>query len=188
MAIDAPDVGVLVLAQRPQIGPIELNCTLLETHGASYTITDAPIEDGAFLVDHKIRDSSRLSMEFIISPLPDNIVDQFSGSAGRGGFAASDRHQTSWSRLRALADGQETFEIITDLEVYPEMVFESFEQVEDGGNELHVNAVFRQVEIAKVRREQFLDSDFEDRGSDPDDVGLQGVLELTPQETAAVGA
>lgn len=74
------EVVFLAFAQRPQIGPIRLNCTTSETHSLRNIITQSPVEGGADRAQHKVPQPRVLALEGVISDRPDNIVDQEWGS------------------------------------------------------------------------------------------------------------
>lgn len=165
-------------AARPRIGDLVLNCTTREVHGAEFEVTQSPIEDGASLSDHRIELPRRLEMEAIISPYPDNLVDQFRGEGLAIKRNASDYYRTTWARIRALASSNETFQVVTDREVYEGMTFESYSDTEENKGLIRLTAVLLQVEVATVLRERFLAEDFADMGGNSTDAGLQGLVPL----------
>lgn len=154
----------LFAAKRPSFGNIVANCTLSETHGADYEISEAPIEDGSFLTDHVIRRPVRLQMTAIFSPHPDNIVDQF-----RDGENADTK--ATWARIRALADSRIPFKVYTRLQIYDNMLFESFSHTEDGLEIIRLEASLRQIQIAKTQTDAFIAEGVRDNLSTADDVG-----------------
>jgi hypothetical protein len=179
-----PVEGILrFTAARPSIGDLILNCTVREVHGGEFEVAKSPIEDGSVLSDHRIELPRVLEMEAIISPYPDNLVDQvrsqvqFAASAIKTG-SSEDYYRTSWARVRALASSNETFQVITDREIYPNMTFESYSHVEQNKGIIHLNAILVQIEFATVLREKFLAENFADVGGSSADVGLQGLALL----------
>jgi hypothetical protein len=165
-------------AARPKIGDIVLNCTTREVHGAEFEIASSPIEDGARLSDHRIELQRTLDMEAIISPFPDNIVDQFRGEGLSLKLNGEDYYRVAWARIRSLASSNETFEVITDREVYPSMTFESYLQTEQNEGMIRLQARLKQVQFATTMRERFLAPNFADVGGASADVGLQGLAPL----------
>lgn len=155
----------LFASKRPSIGNIIANCTLSETHGASYQISTAPIEDGSFLTDHILREPITLAMTAIFSPYPDNFVDQL-----RDGENADTK--ATWARIRALADSRVPFRVYTVLEVYEDMVFESFSHTEQDENVIRLEATLRQVQFAKTQSDVAIANSVKNNLSQPDDVGL----------------
>lgn len=169
-------------AARPSIGDLVMNCTTREVHGAEFEIPTSPIEDGSHLSDHRIELRRVLEMDAIFSPYPDNIVDQLTmqALALRSVIKrnSSDYFQTVWSRIRAIASSNDTFEVITDLEVYPAMTFKSYSHTEQNRGIIHLTAVLWEIEFATVMRERFLSPLFVDVGGNSADVGLQGLAPL----------
>lgn len=165
-------------AARPKIGSIVLNCTTSEVHGAEFEISQSPIEDGSFLTDHRIELPRVLDMEAIISPYPDNIVDQVRGLVNIAKRNDDDIYKSSWARVRALASSNEVFEVITDREVYQSMTFESYSHTEVNEGLIRLQARLRQIQFSTVRREQYLSPSFSDIGGASADVGLQGISPL----------
>ena len=173
------------LQVRPKLGPLVMNCTTSEVHGAQYALSDSPIENGSVLTDHKIRLPRVLQMQAIFSPYADNIVDQERGRAQQIDTLARTReatrnpgssyYQTVWSRIRALADSNETFEIITELEVYKSMVFAEFNHTEQNEGIIRLNATLREIQFSSVRRDLFVKENMADIATGGDDVGLQNL-------------
>jgi hypothetical protein len=187
MTKPADQYGLLLFAQRPSIGPITLNCTLSETHGSTYTMTDMPIEDGSVLTDHRIRDPIVLELEGVITPQADSVVTQFAPgtSPSPETFSQSDEYDTVWSRLRAYADDPRPSQVITALETYESMLPVAFSHTEDGRDGIIFQMTLRQIEVARVRREQFVAADFQARVEDEDNLGQQGSRELSPEQQEA---
>lgn len=181
--------GLLLFAQRPTIGPITLNCTLREVHGATYTMTDMPIEDGSVITDHRIRDPIVLDLEGVITPQADELPVQFASATDAPGveaFQQSDEFESVWARLRAYADDSRPGQVVTALETYESMLPVSFTHTEEGKDGIIFQMRLRQIEVARVRREQFVADDFDARVRGEDNLGQQGSLELSNAEQEAV--
>ncbi len=179
--------GAILFAQRPSIGPIVLNCTVVETHGASYTMTSEPIEDGSILTDHRVRNPRVLEIEGVISPRPDTLVSQLGGfdsidiDQDQDGLAKTtgQNFDTAWAKLLAFADDPRPSEVVTALETYPQMLVEEFSHDEEGLEVIQFRMRLREIQVARIRREQFLPEDFEARLQGEDDLGLQGTEEIS---------
>lgn len=190
--------GLLLLAERPQIGPIVLNCTLRELHGANYEMTSMPVEDGSRLTDHRIRMPIEVEIEGVISPRGDTFPGQFDPGLFRTddplidvldpdrGSERLDPVASAWSKLRAYADSNSPSEVFTALEVYEDMLPVSLVHEEAGTDAIVFTMRLRQVQIARNRNEQFVSPDFESRVRGPDDLGQQGTRELSAQELEQV--
>jgi len=154
----------LFAARRPSIGNIITNCTLSETHGEDYDISDAPIEDGSHLTDNRIKRPTVLEMVGVFSPYPDNIIDQV-----RDGANADTK--ATWARILALANSSEPFDVYTVLRLYKGMQFSSFRHTEQGENVIILNAILRHIEVAKTQSDLHLADDIKNNLSAAEDVG-----------------
>ncbi len=166
-------------AARPKIGDLVLNCTTREVHGGEFEIPQSPIEDGSSLSDHRIELNRVLEMEAIISPYPDNIVDEQASNVLIAYDAITSRslnyYRSIWARVRALASSNETFEVITDREIYNSMTFKSYSHVEQNEGIIRLQAILWQIQFATVLSEKFLSPSFADIGGSSANVGEQGV-------------
>lgn len=167
---------------RPSIGDLVLNCTTREVHGGEFEIPGSPIEDGSVLSDHRIELPRRLEMEAIFSPYPDNLVDQTRNQVQGIRQAimgnSMDYYRTIWSRIRSLASSNETFQVITDREIYDSMTFKSYSAPDENTGIIRLTAELWQIQVATVLRERFLAPSFADIGGNSADVGLQGLAPL----------
>lgn len=164
-------------AARPSIGDLVLNCTTMEVHGGEFEISLSPLEDGAVLSDHRIELPRVLQMEAIITPYPDNIVDQVRSSIAQVKLG-QDYYRTVWANVRALASSNEVVEVITGIEIYTSMTFASYSHTEQNEGIIRLQATLRQVQFASVLRAKYLSPSFSDIGGNSDDVGAQGVEAL----------
>lgn len=170
--------NILILATRPQIGPLTFNCNISVMHGGDFAVTQMPIEDGSVLTDHKIQLPLRLQIETILSQYPDNIVDQFRGESGRAKRNWDDSRKTGFARIRALAESMEPFQVVTDYQVYDNMTIESFSAPETSEDAIRVSFSLVQVQVANVGKRKSLAESFEDMGETPDNLGLQDAVPL----------
>lgn len=167
------DSFFLIAAARPKIGPIVLNCTLREVHSKEFYISKSPIEDGSVITDHRISLPRILHLEGIISPYPDNPIDQFRGEAGRNRRNSKEYFRDVWSRLLALSESKEPFDVYTEAEVYKNMVFERLSDTKENKGIVQLSAVLHQIQTAKVRVEQYVAPSMTDTISPVDNLGLQ---------------
>lgn len=172
----------LFAAKRPSIGNIVLNCTLSERHGRRYAISESPIENGATITDHALKLPRVLDLVGVLSPYPDNIQQALANKAsafvGQNGFPDA---RGTWARIVALADSRIPFDVYTNLELYRNMMFESFEHTEDdqtSGSIITLVATLRQVQFAATISELNIADSVLNNLSSADDVGLQGTSPL----------
>lgn len=181
----------LLIARRPSIGSLTLNCSITEVHGETWDITDNPVEDGRVLTDHIQKAPTTVIIEGCISQYPDNIFDQFSqlsddpkeASLARSKYSSDQKYQTSWAKLLALGKPPyEPFSIYTSLAVYENMVFANLETVEDSRSALIFTAELRQIEEVNVRVIKFVAPNLKDRGGNSSKLGDSPSEEFTPSE------
>lgn len=174
-------IALLALAQRPQMGPILLNCTLSEVHSIEAEITERPVDASGSVSDHYIRMPRIFSMEASISEYPDNIAHQF-GHFGPGRkYTFKDRKATAWADIKALWESETPFEMITDLEVYPRMLIQSVETVQQDNSDILFRALLKEYRIIGLSIEDQLAISQLDYSSPEANVGSNqgtGVLDL----------
>ncbi len=96
----------------------------------------------------------------------------------RSKYSYKDDADTSWPRLKALWESTEPFRIVTALETYEDMVVVSIDVPEEDSSDLIFRAVFEEFQTVGVRRERFLDPEFADDGSLPDETAGKGPTEV----------
>jgi len=96
-----------------KIGHIELDVTLSEQHAYTSSITQYPIEDGAFISDHRKVEPESISLEGLITDTP------------IGGRLSSDRSHEAFNDLVRLFKSQELVTVVTGLKVYDDMAITS---------------------------------------------------------------
>lgn len=181
----------LLVAKRPSIGTLTLNCSITEVHGESWDISDNPVEDGRVLTDHIQKAPTTVIIEGCISQYPDNIFDQFSqlsddpkeASLARSKYSSDQKYQTSWAKLLALGKPPyEPFSIYTSLAAYENMVFVNLETIEDSMSALIFTAELREIEEVNIRAEKFVASNLKDRGGSSSKLGDTPSVVFTPSE------
>lgn len=181
-------VNAIITSGRPAIGSIMLNCTTSEEHSGGNIISEEPIEDGSRLADHVIEAPRYLRLEGVISPYADGPVSQAISSFGvitdqlqnKRFRTASDYAADVWARIRALAASREPFDVVTDREYYPSMVFESYSCTDtNNAGTTFLSATLRQLQFAFTTSEEFAEASVADTTKKPSDVGAQP-LEALP--------
>lgn len=112
---------LLGAAKGPTIGGVQIDVSVRETHRQSSEVTDHAIELGADVQDHVRRLPDEVSLEGIVSDLTTNLA----------GFAAlqlsGNSAQKRYQELIDLVESADTFELVTGLRSYVDMVFTTFE-------------------------------------------------------------
>lgn len=164
-------IALLTVAQRPQLGPIVLNCTLSEVHSLEAEVTERPVDADGSVSDHYIRLPRIFSMEATISEYPDNLAHQY-GHFGPGKkYRYANRKATAWSDLKHLWESETPFEVITELEIYPRMLILSVETIKQDNSDLLFRALLKEYRIIGLSIEDQLAIDQLDYSSEGADVG-----------------
>lgn len=96
--------------QYPKLGTLELDATLTEAVKLDSNVTTAPIETGESVTDHVYNEPLSLSLECSIS----------SAHPKRNGNTVA--HVQAYEALKQLRDAREPIDVVTGLDVYPNMV------------------------------------------------------------------
>lgn len=125
----------------PTIGGIQVDVSIRETHIHEWQVTEAPIETGGSIADHRARMPVGLDMEGVVSNLPTNLFDLLTQE-----LSAEDRYL----ELLELAESDDLIEVVTGLRVYQNMTFRRFEVVRDEttGQIIRFRASLRELEFA----------------------------------------
>jgi len=150
------------LKKQPQISSIKIDTFLSEDHSYSSSVTTSPIENGAFVNDHIIKDPFTLSVNGYVSNIAtigigvlDQIIptQQLAAVAGiPSGLQGKNKAKDAEAELVRLRNDKEIFTVVTGLRSYKNMVITnvSFPRSSSTGSGLEFNATFQQVEIAKI--------------------------------------
>lgn len=183
LSIAATTAYALISARRPSVGPITFDCTLQETHGWVNSIPGVPVQRNVTENDTIIRRPDRVTMVAVISDLATAFKDQFAMLEVTALFDHSEpfsnlaNRETFWARIQALDRTHEPFDIYTDIALYPEMVFESVQVVEQGTSDMTVRINAVKFEQVNVRIQNYLSDLIADVGSEADDVGTSGAVD-----------
>ncbi len=135
---------LLGAAKGPTIGAIQIDVSVRETHKQSSEVTSHAIELGADVSDHVRRLPDEVTLEGIVSDLPTNPIDfvelQISG----------EDTQKRYQDLIDLVESADTFELVTGLRSYVDMVFVRFEvdRNQDTGKIIRFRADMKQLKFA----------------------------------------
>ncbi|HEC64370.1 MAG TPA: hypothetical protein ENI23_03665 [bacterium] len=144
------------LKKQPQIASIKIDTFLSEDHSYSSSVTTSPIEDGAFVNDHIIKDPFTLSVNGYVSNIATigiGVVDQVVAVAGiPSALKGKNKAKDAEAELVRIRNDKEIFTVVTGLRSYKNMVITnvSFPRSSTTGSGLEFNATFQQIEIAKI--------------------------------------
>jgi len=144
------------LLKPPKIAFIKIDTFLSEDHSYSSSVTTSPIEDGAFVNDHIIKDPFTLSVNGYVSNMASigvGPINQLIGiTAIPSVFTGKNKAKDAEAELVRLRNDKEIFTIVTGLRSYKSMAITnvSFPRSSTTGSGLEFNATFQQIEIAKI--------------------------------------
>ncbi len=170
----APDIYGLPTTLLSRVGVVDVDAVITERHRFENLVTMHPIEDGSPVTDHIVNQPVILDMEGRITDTPLSIlasigsgatglvgenlgVDPAFLAAGTGVIGASlpGRSKLAYQELVALYVSRETFDVISGINVYENMAFESLEFPRNAqdGRSLRFRATLRELIIVGVDRQ-----------------------------------
>lgn len=135
---------LLGASKGPIIGGVQIDVSVRETHRSSSEVTDHAIELGADISDHVRRLPDEVTLEGIVSDLPTNLLEL-------GGIELSgETAQKRYDDLIRIVEFADTFDLITGLRTYSDMVFTRFEvdRDETTGKIIRFRADMKQLRFA----------------------------------------
>lgn len=169
MSIDLFGMPTVVMSS---LGDIEMHALVSESPQFNTLVTENPVEDGSRMSDHVVNQPMVLQLEGLFTDTPVALLDAL--AAGAGGLladqiGASDAvagltavsagvllrnirpglSKTKFKLLVALQTTREPFEVVTGLDIYTNMVFESLSarRAPEDGKSLRFTATLREVRI-----------------------------------------
>lgn len=132
-------------ARGPRIGGVQVDVSLRESHTSRREISDSPVEAGSDVTDHTKVLPDEVSIEGVLSDTPTSITDRIRLLAT--GKTAQQRYRD----LLELKDNAETFELITGLRSYTNMVLATLRinRSVSTGESITFNATMREIEFAE---------------------------------------
>jgi hypothetical protein len=129
----------------PVIGGVQVDVSLRETHSSTKTISDSPVEVGSDISDHVKKSPDEVSIDGVLSDLPSSLISlaeqEISGNTAEKRYA----------ELLDLVSNADSFELVTGLRVYSNMVFTAFSVDRDNssGGVIRFKATMREIEFAQ---------------------------------------
>lgn len=152
----------MVLLHAKQIGPIEVHASISETHIDQLEITSHPVDGGAggpgMINDHAFKKPREVTM--VCGWSNADLRALAGGTAvavANGAAVGSDYAAAVYTRLLALQESREPFDLITSRRKYNNMLIQSLSVTDDGSmlGGLKVTVKLTEVVIVKAR-EAFL--------------------------------
>ena len=145
-------MNLVSIANAKSIGMVPVDAMLTETHSFSNEITSIPIEMGAEVTDHVISNPDQITIEGFIGCTPFDTGGGVTGgvasvlsSLGGGGNRVQQYH----NMLLQLKTMRAPISVVTGLNVYDNMIIESYEVPRDvdTGADLHFTMTLKKVRI-----------------------------------------
>lgn len=165
----------------PTIGGIQVDVSIRESHDTANEISESPIEVGSDIADHVKKRPDEFSMTGVLSNIPSSAIAR--AELETTGNTAEKRY----AELQDLVNNKETFEVITGLRVYTNMVFTQFGVDRDNrtGEIIQFRATMREIEFAQSETVTVVPNDA-DRGK-PEPQTDRGQKPKKPAPPAAAG-
>lgn len=127
----------LFVRTKKQIGGIQLDAVLSETHNNIAVVTKNPIELGAEVTDHSYIEPKEISIVAEVSDNPlgsaafGQIIDNVNGFFGSATTTNQTRSTTAYNAMVALMDARELLSVQTKLRLYDNMLITGLRTVQD---------------------------------------------------------
>lgn len=169
--------GSRIIEQETGLELLQFDANFDENHEYSKRITTHPVEDGAPISDHII--SEQTAVDLLISFVDDPINEVVTGF---------DRARRKFRELKSIFDAEETFQLVTGLEVYDNVAIEriSVPRTNRTGYAVEARVSFKQLSIANqilvTVPPEILSAAQQRKGQGVTDAGQQGTTEATDAE------
>jgi hypothetical protein len=136
---------ILYGTRRAQIGALVIDADVQTVHSRSWSTTEHPVEDGASVADHRIRQPAVIKINGIVSDVPTELG--FGLVTGLTSGRDENRSADAWRQLQELADSEELLTVITSLETFDDMVITDLEATRTAptGRVLSFTATCKQI-------------------------------------------
>ena len=179
------------------IGDVAIDCTVTETHTATATVTEHPVESGANITDHIRPEPVQLSITGIVSDTPIGSK-QIQRAIEAGGTTVQVTQQeapssatgfgrTAWSKLEAIRAAAKPIKVVTRDKTYESMALVSLSVPKDArtGGAFVFTAQFKQVRIV-FNRTTKVGVAKAPKSHTKQDTGKQPTAEETPEKPRSV--
>lgn len=143
-----------------KIGDLILDCTLRENHDLSSKVTEYPVESGATMADHVIKNPREITLEGMITNSPLLILGgrldkQARGTTRNGKMfgAAINRAELAFQELEAIYDEGRQVDIVGRFKVYKGMAMTTapISRTPEDGDAIHFTATFREIRTVSLK-------------------------------------
>ena len=159
-------------ASQAQIDTIAFDCSVEESHGFTTNVTDYPQENGFYMQDNIWIEPFKLTLKGIVT---DTRLQPVTKSIG----VLETRVGEVYNSLLALRDKRQVFEVMTGLEIYPDMVFSSLTVERDADTGFSIRIIAELKHIRKVSAQNNINKDSTPNKSFPNN-NNNGTQQLQP--------
>lgn len=179
------------------IGDLALDCTVTETHTATSTVTEHPVESGANITDHIRPDPLQLSITGIVSdtPIGSRQVQRALSIGGASVQVTQQEPPTSttgygraaWAKLDAIRIAAKPVKVVTRDKTYESMALVSLSVPKESktGGALNFTAQFKQVRIVYNRTTRVVVAKAP-KAHKKQDTGKQPTAEVVPDKPRSI--
>lgn len=179
------------ISPKSKIGDIEIAVSLQEVYLDTLQITEHPVERGAAITDHSFKRPCELTLQCGWSNGGFDQLSQTVSAFFKGGEISTDTYVASvYSKLLALQEKREPFDVITGMRKYTDMLLVSLGVTRDQQTAgiLMVNATLKQVVIVNTKATTLPDKDAQASPEDTQPVENQGNKTVTSGDPSQGGS
>ncbi len=179
------------------IGDVAIDCTVTETHTATATVTEHPVESGANITDHIRPEPVQLSITGIVSDTPIGSKQiQRAIEAGGTKVQITEREtptsaagfgRTAWAKLEAIRAAAKPVKVTTRDRTYESMALMSLSVPKEAktGGAFMFTAQFKQVRIVFNRTTKVVVAKAP-KSHKKQDTGKQPTAEVVPDKPRSI--
>lgn len=173
------------------IGDVSLDCTVSETHNATATVTDHPVESGSTITDHIRPEPLQLTITGIVSNTPIGTKKLQIVSSEIGRIRADDtvlgHAETAAKKLEEIRLSAKPVKVVTRLRTYENMAMLSLSIPRDAktGNALNFTMQFKQIRIVTNRTTRVVTAK-SSKAQKKQDTGKQPTKEQTEEKKRSI--
>lgn len=177
--------SLIFTPRKAQVGLVQLDASVSETHTKTNELTDFPVDEGANITDHIRRVPEEIQITGMVSKTPLLLLAGLRSSSPIDGELDNpdDRVERAYSELQRIMNASELITVVTTLKTYENMAVTSIAATRDAQNGQTLNAVItcREVFVAATETRDRPDPETPsdgaeiDRGRQPTTPASQGV-------------
>jgi len=134
-------------------GGVALDATITQTHSGSQTITEHPVEEGANVTDHSLKDPDKLQLVGVVSDYP--ILRDINAGPEPAiiGGDPDRRSQQAYFELVRFKNEARLLQVVTELREYTDMMIDSISVPKDRATRHNITVTIGLKEFRKASLE-----------------------------------